>query len=40
VEESPTNHSPYFYVDDDALDNGVKAFVNLVDDFSYIYNNQ
>lgn len=40
VEESPTNHSPYFYVDDDALGNGVKAFVNLVDDFSYIYNNQ
>jgi amidohydrolase len=40
VEESPTNHSPYFYIDDDALDNGVKAFVNLVDDFSYIYNNQ
>ena len=40
VEESPTNHSPYFYVDDDALGNGVKAFANLVDDFSYIYNNQ
>jgi len=40
VEESPTNHSPYFYVDDAALDNGVKAFVYLVEDFSYNFNNQ
>ena len=28
------NHSPYFYVDDSALDEGVKAFVYLVDDYS------
>ena len=40
VEESPTNHSPYFYVDDGALDNGVKAFVHLVEDFSNNFNNQ
>jgi len=39
VEESPTNHSPYFYVDDGALDNGVKAFVHLVEDFSNNFNN-
>ena len=38
VAESPTNHSPYFYVDDSALNNGVKAFVNLVEDFSDDYN--
>ena len=40
VKESPTNHSPYFYVDDGALDNGVKAFVHLVEDFSNNFNNQ
>ena len=39
VKESPTNHSPYFYVDDGALDNGVKAFVHLVEDFSNNFNN-
>ncbi len=38
VEDSPTNHSPYFYVDDSALANGVKAFVNLVEDFSGQFN--
>ena len=38
VEDSPTNHSPYFYVDDSALTNGVKAFVNLVEDFSVQFN--
>ena len=38
VEDSPTNHSPYFYVDDSALTNGVKAFVNLVQDFSSDFN--
>ena len=38
VEESPTNHSPYFYVDDSALTNGVKAFINLVEDFSSDFN--
>ena len=38
VEDSPTNHSPYFYVDDSALTNGVKAFVNLVEDFSVKFN--
>jgi amidohydrolase len=38
VEESPTNHSPYFYVDDDALDNGLKAFIYLVESFSNQYN--
>jgi amidohydrolase len=40
VEESPTNHSPYFYVDDSALTNGVKAFINLVEDFSTDYNDE
>jgi amidohydrolase len=40
VEESPTNHSPYFYVDDSALTNGVKAFINLVEDFSSDYNDE
>ena len=29
----PGNHSPYFYVDDSALDEGVKAFVYLIDDY-------
>ena len=38
IDESPTNHSPYFYVDDSALTNGVKAFINLVEDFSSDYN--
>ena len=39
-QESPyTNHSPYFYVDDDALDTGVKAFVHLVQDYAASYNN-
>jgi len=33
AEDSPTNHSSYFYVDDSALTNGLKAFVNLVEDF-------
>ena len=37
-EDSPSNHSPYFYVDDSALSNGVKAFVNLVQDFSADFN--
>ena len=27
------NHSPYFYVDDSALDKGVRAFVYLIDDY-------
>ena len=40
VEESPTNHSPYFYVDDSALTNGVKAFINLVEDFSSDFNEE
>tara|TARA_B110000438_G_scaffold87388_1_gene86855 strand:- start:535 stop:1836 length:1302 start_codon:yes stop_codon:yes gene_type:complete len=40
VDESPTNHSPYFYVDDSALINGVKAFINLVEDFSLDYNDE
>ena len=31
------NPSPYFYVDDSALDEGVKAFVYLVDDYSKKY---
>ena len=39
-QESPyTNHSPYFDVDDDALDTGVKAFVHLVQDYAESYNN-
>ena len=38
-DEMPTNHSPYFYVDDDALDTGVKAFVNLVSEYSADFNN-
>ena len=40
VDESPTNHSPYCYVDDSALINGVKAFINLVEDFSLDYNDE
>ena len=31
------NHSPYFYVDDSALDEGVRAFVYLVDDYPKKY---
>ena len=31
------NHSPYFYVDDSALDEGVRAFVYLVDDYPNKY---
>ena len=38
VDDSPTNHSPYFYVDDDALDTGVKAFVSLVEKYSQDFN--
>ena len=38
VEDSPTNHSPYFYVDDNALSSGVKAFINLVEDYSSDFN--
>ena len=38
AKDSPTNHSPYFYVDDSALTNGLKAFVNLVEDVSNDYN--
>ena len=38
AEDSPTNHSPYFYVDDSALTNGLKAFINLVEDYSSDYN--
>lgn len=34
VDESPSNHSPFFYVDDSALSNGLKAFVYLVQDYS------
>ena len=34
VMEAPGNHSPYFVVDDGALDVGVRAFVNLVSDYS------
>ena len=36
-ESSYTNHSPKFYVDDDALDTGVKAFIQLVEDYSESY---
>ena len=35
----PGNHSPYFYVDDSALDEGVRAFVNLINDYPIKYNN-
>lgn len=31
--EAPTNHSPHFYVEEVALLNGVKAFVQLVEDY-------
>ena len=30
---APTNHSPHFYVDETALLNGVRAFVQLVQDY-------
>ncbi|MFC3194123.1 amidohydrolase [Marinicella sediminis] len=30
---APTNHSPHFYVDESALLNGVRAFVQLVQDY-------
>jgi len=33
IMEAPGNHSPYFVVDDGALDVGVRAFVNLVSDY-------
>ena len=36
-ESSFTNHSPRFYIDDDALDTGVKAFIQLVEDYSENY---
>jgi len=36
-ESSYTNHSPRFYIDDDALDTGVKAFSQLVEDYSKNY---
>ena len=36
-ESSFTNHSPRFYIDDDALDTGVKAFIQLVEDYSDNY---
>ena len=36
-ESSYTNHSPRFYIDDDALDTGVKAFIQLVEDYSKNY---
>jgi len=31
---APTNHSPKFYVDESALQNGVRAFVQLVQDYA------
>ncbi len=31
---APTNHSPLFYVDESALQNGVRAFVQLVQDYT------
>ena len=34
VMEAPGNHSPYFVVDDGALDEGLKALVYLVEDYS------
>lgn len=34
VMEAPGNHSPYFVVDDGALDVGLKAMVYLVEDYS------
>ena len=36
-ESSYTNHSPKFYVDDAALDTGVKAFIQLVEDYNESY---
>lgn len=33
AKNAPTNHSPLFYVDETALLNGVKAFVQLVQDY-------
>jgi amidohydrolase len=36
-ESSYTNHSPRFYIDDDALDTGLKAFIQLVEDYSENY---
>ena len=33
VMEAPGNHSPYFVVDDGALDEGLKALVYLVEDY-------
>jgi amidohydrolase len=38
VDDSPSNHSPFFYVDDSALSNGLKAFVYLVQDYSSDFN--
>jgi amidohydrolase len=38
AESMPTNHSPYFYIDDGALDTGVKAFVSLVEEFAIDFN--
>ena len=34
VMEAPGNHSPYFIVDDGALDVGLKAMVYIVEDYS------
>ena len=34
-----SNHSPYFYVDDDALIKGVKSFIHLVNDYSIAMTN-
>jgi len=31
---APSNHSPLFYIDEDALLNGVRAFVQLVQDYN------
>jgi amidohydrolase len=36
-ESSYTNHSPRFYIDNDALDTGLKAFIQLVEDYSENY---
>ena len=33
VESAPGNHSPYFVVDDEALDEGLKSLVYLVVDY-------
>ncbi len=33
---APTNHSPRFYIDESALQKGVQAFVQLVEDYSKI----